>query len=401
MDLSINLKATNIFYRNLNSTARYVVNRGSASSSKSYSITQLLIYKLLMEKDKKIIIMRKTLPSLRKSTYEDFLKIMDEMGVRRIIQEEKQFLTYRYKNGYIRFDSLDDYEKIKSLSANYIFLEEATEFTYEDYKMIRLRLRAPSLDGKRNQLFMAFNPISEHHWIKEKVLGKERSVEEIHSTYKDNPFLDKDVIEDLEDTINHDPNYFRVYALGEWGRLINLIYSNWKKVRDADIDYSLYTLACYGLDFGFNTETALVEIWTHKEVEKQLLLKELLYKKHLTTPQISERVKSMVGGSLPIYADSAEPDRIKDLRKDGFNVKPAQKKKKKKISIDIVKRFKLIIPASSSNLLKELQSYSWKVDKDGDPIDEPIEINNHALDAALYGIVSGIRKRKVGFKWID
>ncbi|MDW7973526.1 MAG: phage terminase large subunit, partial [Thermodesulfovibrio sp.] len=160
----IQLKATKVFYRNLNSKAKVVLNRGGARSSKSYSILQVLIYKFLTEEKKKFLIMRKTFPSLRITTWYDFKKIISELGIEHKIKEEKKFFNYYYKDNFLHFGSLDDVEKIKSSSWNYIFLEEATEFDYEEYVTLKLRLSAPSVDGKRNQMFLAFNPIDENHW---------------------------------------------------------------------------------------------------------------------------------------------------------------------------------------------------------------------------------------------
>ena len=295
MSNKINLKGTPVFYKNLNSTAKIIVNRGGAGSSKSFSTLQLLVYKLLKEEKKSIIILRKTLPALRHSTYEAFLGLIEDMGVKGLLEESKQYLTYRYGNSVLRFGSVDNAEKIKSTEFNYIFLEEATDFSYQDYQMIKLRLRAPSVDGKKNQMFLCFNPVSETHWIKTKLLANEPDCQEIVSTYKENPYIPEDYREMLEELINQDQNYYRVYALGEWGRLDGLIYNgNYKII--GEVPNAKESQSFYGLDFGFNDPCALIEcIPTQNTPElREIGVKELIYKSELTTEELIGEMEKVI-----------------------------------------------------------------------------------------------------------
>lgn len=393
----LDIKGTAIFYRNLQSQAKVILNRGSARSSKSYSILQVLVYRFLQERKKKILILRKTLPSLRISTWLAFKEIISSLGMSNFIKEEKQFLNYYLEDNFIHFGSLDDLEKIKSSEWNYIFMEEATEFDYTDYQILKLRLSAPTKITERNQIILAFNPIDEFHWIKEKLMPIEMDLEEIHSTYKDNPFLSEDYKQSLEDLAFQDPNFYRIYALGEWGRLENLIYRNWEvcQINPSDV---LDTF--YGLDFGFNEPSALVKIQTSKTNNKILYITEMLYQTNLTNSELIDRMHKLIDKKhSPIFADSAEPDRIKEIKLAGFNVKLA-----KKIildGIDSVKRYQLKIDKYSVNIHKELKAYSWKVDRNGTPIDTPIEFLDHSLSALRYGIHSYLlRPHGVRFRWI-
>jgi phage terminase large subunit len=397
--IQIKFNGTRIFNATMNSKARIVVNRGGAGSSKSVSVLQVLLLKFLREKRKKILIIRKTLPSLRTSTHEAFMELLSDNGLTDFIRQEKQFLNYYYGSNKIHFGSVDDPEKIKSSNYSYIFMEEATDFTYNDFQLLKLRLREPSVDGVRNQMFLAFNPVDEFHWIKDKVLEGEAGVEEIHSTYRDNPYLDDEYISDLEALINQDPNYHRIYTLGQWGKLENLIYRNWKAV---EFYKERLHDKFYGLDFGFNAPSALIEISPEKD-SSDIYLKELIYQSKLTNAQLIERMKKLIPRSKrhrPIYCDSAEPDRIKEIRLAGFNAKEA--KKNVQDGIDFVKRKNLKILKSDENIIKEVQSYSYKVDKDGNvKNDDPVDFMNHALDAIRYGIYTHLgRNRKVGIRWL-
>jgi phage terminase large subunit len=377
----MNVPATRVFYRNRAARAQIIINRGGRGSSKSYSIAQLLLIKFLTEKEKKILILRKTLPSLRISTWLLWMDLIDRYGVGPYIGEHRALLNYTYGRNLLHFGSLDDPEKIKSTDWNYIWIEEANEFAYEDFIILKLRLSAPSLDGKRNQIFVSFNPVDEFSWIKEKVVDGKEEKEEIVSTYKDNPFLHPDTVQMLEQLREQDRNYHRIYALGQWGRLEDLVYSNYDFVYDLpSSDDHLETI--YGLDFGFNAPTALIRIMLK---DGEAWEKEMLYQSGLTNAELIEKLKELVPNrSDYIFADSEEPQRIEEIHGAGFNIYPAQKSVKD--GIDHVKRHKCHITHDSENLKKEKLSYAWKKDKNGHVLDEPIKFRNHAMDAERYAL---------------
>ncbi|MFA6358930.1 MAG: phage terminase large subunit, partial [Candidatus Omnitrophota bacterium] len=257
---------------------------------------------------------------------------------------------------------------------NYAWMEEATEFKYEDFQLIRSYTRAPTFDGHPNQVILSFNPIDEAHWIKTELLDKHEDVTEIRSTYKDNPFLPDEAIKFYEDSINYDINFYRIYALGEWGKLEDLIYNlnSWDTCKEMpDLPNDIY-----GLDFGFNSPSALTHgVYKEREVWEEVLL----YKTGLTNSQLIEELKKVIPENKrnrPIYADSAEPDRIKEIRQAGFNCKQALKDVKD--GIDFVKRMKVHIVESSLEMIKEKRSYSYKKDTKRNLIlDEPIPFNDH------------------------
>ena len=376
--MNLPIKATKVFYRNRNSTAQIVINRGGSRSSKTFSIAQLLfLERFFTQKNKKFLILRKTLPSLRLSVYQDFKKFVNQYNLENIIEENKQFLDYYYRpnNNYLHFGSLDDSEKIKSSSWNYIWMNEATDFDEDDLLQLLLRLSEPTEDGKRNQLFMCFNPIDEYHWIKTKVLDKKGiyDLEEIHSTYKDNPFLSEDYTKLVESYLHIDFNKYKVYALGEWGKLENLIYTNW----DTTNEYVNGGEVIYGLDFGYTNPSALLKIVIN---DKDIFEEELIYQTELTNAQLIEKCDELkVSKTFPIYADSAEPDRIQEFREAGYNV--IESVKDVINSIDFVKRFKIHCYKPSANLIKEKMGYSRRKDKNGRLYEEPApNIADHCYD---------------------
>ena len=381
--VSPNIAITDVFTQNKQSKAIVLANRGGARSSKSYSIIQLLVERFFGIPGRQILMLRKTLPSLRKSTYKDCMGYIERLGLSGRIQEHKQEMTLDYGSSTIQFGALDDPSKIKSTQWNDIFMEEATEFTYEDFVILRTRLSAPIDKKIPNQLYLAFNPEDEYHWIKTKVIEEMNDVQEIVSNYKFNPFLTPDYIKVLLDLEQQDPNFYGIYTLGEWGKLDNQIYSNWGK-----IDYWVVNPdeTIFGVDFGFNNPSTLVKVAIK---DMNAWVEELIYKPGLTNPEfISEVSKQLTNDEKKrcyVFADSAEPDRIKEFEDAGFAIVAAEKDIHD--GIDTVRRYKLNIMESSTNILKEIRSYSWKKDRKTERIlDDPIKFNNHAMDALRYAL---------------
>jgi phage terminase large subunit len=355
---------------------------GGAGSGKSHSVAQELCLRFISENDIRILVTRKTLPSLRITAYPLIRDILTEWGIP--FDLNKSELTITYGNNQILFKSLDDPEKVKSYEANYIWVEECTEVSYQDYLQLNLRLRRPNKNGP-NRIYLTFNPIDQYHWlVTELIEGQRENVAIHHSTYKDNPFLQKEYIDELESLINQDENYYRVYTLGLPGVLKNIVYTNYKIIDWPAKTYSKDTF--YGLDFGFNNPSALVEVHTK---DNGLYVRELLYESGLTNTDLIAKVKPLVG-TRPVYADSAEPDRITELKRAGVNVYPA--KKDLVDGIDHVKRYRLYIDSDSVNLIGEIRSYKFREDKDGHVLEEPVKFRDHAMDALRYGIHTHLGK---------
>jgi phage terminase large subunit len=378
-----NIEVTRIFIENRTSEQKVLVNRGGARSSKSYSIIQLLVDNFFSLDGRQILIGRKTSPALRRSCYRDVIRYLRKLGVYDLVHENKSEMALYYKESLIQFVGLDDPDKIKSTEWNDIFMEEANEFDYNDYMVLKTRLSAPD-HGVRNKLFMAFNPEDTFHWIKERVIDLgDRDCREIHSSYKDNPFLSDDYVQELIKLEEQDYNYYRIYGLGEWGKLDHLIYGNWDLVGGVPENPDEWF---YGLDFGFNAPSALIKITLKDE---EVWEEELLYETGLTNTDLIERMKELIPPrdrtNRYIFCDAAEPDRIEEIQAAGFTAIAAEKKVKE--GIDMVQRQKIHIVNDSVNLIKEKRSYSWKQDKRNNQIiDDPVKFNDHLMDAERYAM---------------
>jgi phage terminase large subunit len=372
--------ATRIYSDNLEAKELTVVNVDGARSSKSYSLAQVICHYLANQSGKHIGICRKTFPALRMTAMELMLRLLKEYGMYNPLWHNKTANTYEYHGNLIQFFSLDDPEKIKSTEFNYIWMEEANEFAYEDYTILKLRMSGKCKDGESNHMYLSLNPVDGNNWIASKLIH-ENDVRVIHSTYKDNNFLDDSYRAMLEDLINQDENYYRVYVLGEWGSLDNLVYRNWKSV--AALPEKLDAWA-YGLDLGYNNPSAIVRVGIK---DREVFVEERLYQTHMTNSQIIEFLSHEPRGD--IYCDPTELQHIEEIKGAGYRAFPANKDVK--LGIDLCKRQTLYITLDSANLIKEIQGYQYRKDRDGSVRDEPVKYADHLVDAmryAVYGLVT-------------
>lgn len=359
---------------------------GGSGGAKSYSTCQWLVELFFTVPGLLFLITRKTRPALHATTWRMVLEILDEDGYERgrDYTLNKSELEIHAANGNdMRFTGVDDPHKLKSSSYNIAYIEEITEFTSEDYFFIKNTLRRPRKDGKPNQLLMSFNPIAASHWVwQERVIQRnpERSAL-IHSVHWDNPFLPKEYRDTLEDLIGKNENLYKVYTLGEPGVLGNLIYENYVLCRNYDEIPN--TDVCYGLDFGFNHPSVLIQL---KMYDGEPYFRELIYQSHLTNTQLIDLIKLRVPDiNRRVYCDAAEPARIADLRMAGINAIPADKNVID--GINYLKTTKIHIDYGSINLIKEIGQYSY-VKKGEMVLEEPVKFMDDGMDAARYAAFS-------------
>lgn len=376
----LQIKVNRIFSLTAAAENTVVINVGGARSGKSYAMAQLLIMRAVNMPGINIAITRKTMPALKMTALRLVLDLIKKYGFYKSAAYNKTENYYILNKSRIQFFSLDDPEKIKSSEFNYIWLEEANEFNYQDYLILLTRLSAPSTQGKQNQMYLTLNPSDANCWIAKKLLPQ-KGISIINSTYKDNPFLSKEYIDTLLSLKNYDSNAYNIFALGQWGSNDKMIYQNWQAIEDEPTDYDE---VIWGLDFGFNNPTALVKIYIK---DKIFTTKEYLYKTGLTNSMLIEELYKIIPQeqrNQTIYADSAEPDRIAEINRAGFNIKPALKAVL--CGIMAVKATGINITKDSPNFIKEIQSYCWKCDLNGNTLEEPVKFSDHALDAMRYAI---------------
>lgn len=376
------------YYDNKRSRKRIVINQGGTRSGKTYSILQVLCEYCWMNKNcgSVITIVRKTLPALKGSAYRDFLKIIENEGWYVEENHNKSEMTYLLFGNLIEFISVDQPQKIRGRKRNICFINEANELSYEDFFQLNVRTT--------DKIIIDYNPSDEWHWIYDKLQIRE-DADFFITTYKDNPFLEKELIEEIERLEQADENHWRVYGLGQRGISTDTIYTHWQLVKDLPRKGEVFL----GQDFGFNVPSALIRVEFY---EGAIYCEELIYETKLTTNDLIERYKRIgLSKTTEIFCDSAEPKTIEEIRRAGYNAKQADKDVTE--GIRKIKSLPLFISKSSSNIIKEIRSYKWKSDSNGKPVrdkdkDEPVKFNDHAMDALRYAVFTKLFATK--FNWV-
>lgn len=366
---------------------------GGADSGKSWGIGQfLLLEKFFGEQGIGILVTRATRPELKKSCWmliNDLISKYDLPGVKANLSD----LTLTTNGNSMFFMPLDDVMKLKSFERiNYVWGEEATEFSYKDYLQLNLRCRATN-PGGMNQLFYSFNPVDDLSFWVDIVQNPPEDVGVNHSTVGDNAFADPEDRKQLDKLKDQDVPYYKIYRLGEWASPTSVIYTNWDIVGEWP-DGDWFDEIIYGVDFAYHTPTAVVEIGIKDE--KEVWERELLYETHLKGNDLVERLNELVENkNREMYVDAADP-RLKDEIGDaGFNVFASVKGKNSvKDGIDFVKRFKRHVLSTSVNWIKEVRGYKNKEDRNGNVLEEPVKFRDHLMDAERYALYTHLANRR-------
>jgi len=366
MNLEIN---TTITYQNQNdSPTRITIHYGGTRSGKSYALLQWCIVKCLEEKHD-IVIVRKTIPSLKRTIIKDFQDIMQELG----IWNDNDFnITDRvyefYTGSTIAFLSTDNPEKLRGLKSSILWLEEANEIDEESYFQLRIRCTGP--------IMLSLNPtISPHHWIRQ-IEG----ATQFFTTFKNNPYLPKDVVNSIKDLERTNPKAWRIYGMGEFVTNDKAVFEF--NVVDWVPDDAEFV--CIGIDFGYsNDPTAIVSLFRK---DREIYLVENCYERGLVTNDIASKLRNIIGDNRwEIWADSAEPRLIEELYRMGFNIRPVVKGKDSiNFGIQVLQNYSINLPRTCQNLVNEFYGYEWETDRFGRQQDRPIDFNNHLIDASRY-----------------
>jgi phage terminase large subunit len=381
---------------------RYRVLKGSAGSGKSVNIAQDFILKLSDPRYKgaNLLVVRKADVTNKHSTYAELqaaiFRVFGNQWERywKIKQTPLEFHCKITGNGII-FRGVNDEkerEKVKSINfpwgkLTWIWIEEATELLEADIDILDDRLRGQlSNPNLYYQITFTFNPVSAAHWIKKKYFDIEH--EDIfthHSTYLQNRFIDEAYHRRMMLRKQQDPEGYKVYGLGDWGELGGLILSRYT-VHDFDTSFERFDTMVHGQDFGFNHANSILTVGFK---DGELFVCSEIYVHELETNEIIDIAanrKLMKG--LPMYCDSAEPDRIKMWKKAGYKARAVVKNPGSvKAQIDILKKMKIHIHPSCTNTSREIQQWKWKKDiKTNLYIDEPVEVFDDAMASLRYAI---------------
>ena len=372
---------------------RYEIYYGGAGSGKSYFVAQKLVYKALSSR-RKILVLRKVGRTVKNSVFQLILDTLVQFKIKDKCKINKTDFSIELPNSSLFLCSgLDDPEKIKSITGlTDAWLEEATEFAQDDFNQIDLRIRDPYAENQ--QIILSFNPVSKANWAylqffadNEELSDFRTRVEIVKSNYLDNPHLPQQYIDSLLMLKATNPVYYGIYALGDFGSLDKLVYSNWQSF-DFNKDDIQGQLLC-GLDFGYtNDPTAFVAGILVPEENRIYVFKEWGGTNFLNDA-IAAQIQEMGFAKSTIMADSAEQKSIDEIKRLGiYRIKPCVKGQGSILQgIQKLQQYELVIHPSCKEIINELQNYAWEKDKQtNEYINKPIDKFNHYLDALRYSL---------------
>ena len=369
------VEVTDLYYKLLDSKARYILMRGSTRSSKTYSIIQYLITRIYNEDNLQIVIGVETLAKAKGSILKDITEIIYQFGLE--IKFNKAEMEYTYKNNTMKLLSADNPTRWHGVKADIFFFNEATHIDYEIFEQASIRLT----DNNNSKFILDYNPTNPYSWVRDlEMSNRPGGVETIVSTYLDNPFLNEIQIKTIENLKEINYNKWLIYAKGEYGETEGAIYRNWDIVDEfpsGDV--------WYGMDFGFsNDPTTLVRM---TKFNNELYCDEILYEVGMTNQDIIDFLKDADLDKVDIVADSSEPKSIEEIKRGGIkNIYGVVKGKDSILNgIDILQRYKIHITKRSKNLADELINYTWKKDRiKGEFMNVPNANWDHCLDSIRY-----------------
>ena len=380
------MKTSVLFEANYQATEPIIVNQGGTSSGKTVCILQVLAIRAIQEPDSIITVVGQDIPNLKRGALRDFqlYVLNDPIISEQVASYNKSERIYTFKSGsIIEFESYDNEQDARNGKRQYLFVNEAQGISYEIYKQLQLRTT--------KQTFLDYNPSAEF-WVHEKVLklpDVERKL--LISDYRHNPFCPDSIVRNIEALKDQDFELWKVYGRGMTGKIEGLIYTNWHLCDSIPTDLERVK----GLDFGFNHPTALLDVAVD-EASKCIYVDELVYESGLIPQELIELMTS-VAPTDTIYADAARPDTIEEIYRAGFNIHKADKSVWD--GIQKVKSYKIFITRHSQNVLKEIRSYKWKVDKNGKSLEEPVKFLDDAMDAMRYAVWNYTTKEELDYSW--
>jgi phage terminase large subunit len=359
---------------------KFILNEGGTRSGKTHSILQCLIHQAITRPKITIVIVKRTKTSMYEMVIKEFMNILKDLDLYSDRNYNKVKSVYIFPNGsQVSFIGGDDGDSLRGFASDMIFFNEANLIKKDVYLQLAMRTSG--------QIFCDLNPSENDHWVYD--LQKEENAITIKSTYLDNDFLSAGQVKFIEDLIRTDENYYRVYALGLQPIPKSRVYNHFiewdtlnENIEHKIVDYS------YGLDFGFNHITALVKVMRTNDA---YYIKEEIYLPELTPTDLVNKMKEVgIEKNKYIWADSARPDIIEEIRRAGYFIRGVNKGGSGgsvKAGIDKIRTSVIYLDKYSNNIWSEYNKYMWKTYNDN-ILQEPVKLYDDAMDAIRYAIWS-------------
>ena len=372
-----------------------VIMQGSTSSGKTYAALELLVLLMSQEQPGAICsVVSQSLPNLKKGGMRDFFNILLKKGIYQPKQHNKTDSRYTFPGaGTVEFFGSENEESMKNGKRDYLFINEATGVPFPPFEQLYVRTR--------KKTFIDFNP-SSRFWAHDFAEENKDSSELFISTYKDNCFLDKSIIEKIEakkpvydDTgklLRGSPNWWRVYGEGLIGSHGGLIYREGENWQLTDYDPPTSELVAVGMDWGFsNDETAIVGVWRY---EQGYFLKTLVYRLGMLPDDYAPEMERLgIPKQIPVFADSASPMMIEKIKLSGwYSIFPSFKYAGSVEDGIRLCQDQMFYIQKDDPLFVEFLEYQWKIDKNGLQTRVPVG-RDHGCDSLRY-CIEGLNKPK-------
>ena len=353
--------------------------RGGTSAGKTVAILMILIDYAIKNPNKEISVVAESVPHLRRGALRDFLQIMKITNRYSERKFNKSTLKYEFANGsYISFFSTDQPDRLRGSRRTDCFINECNNIDFESYQNLNVRTSG--------NMWLDYNPTS-LFWVDKELIGQP-DTDFITLTYKDNESLSESIVKEIEKarakakTSTYWSNWWKVYGLGEIGSLEGVCIPDWKSIDKLPEEARLL---CAGLDFGYSVDpTTYIRLYKWNNA---YIFDEMLYRKGMLNRDISNFLtENRVLEN--IYADSAEPKSIRELRAYGHKVSGVTKGRDSIVyGINLINQNEIYVTSRSKNLIKELQGYVWAKDKEGNNIQKPTGAHPDCIDAARYALL--------------
>jgi|TARA_Y100000310_G_scaffold205640_1_gene206012 phage terminase large subunit len=380
---------TQVFEQNANawlSGKRRALNEGGTSSSKTYSILQLILLIAQHGTSPLVIsVVSESLPHLKRGCIRDFTNILGDAF--NPSQYHKTENRYQVGQSVIEFFPADEPSKMRGGRRDILFINEANNITYEAFRELDIRTRLFT--------FLDWNPVSEF-WVHENRLADSEENVFIHSTYRDClGVIPPEVVKNIESNRDKDPNWWNVYGLGLLGKIEGLVYPQFEQIDELPVGDVVY-----GLDFGFLVDpTVLVK---NIIVGDKVFSKQMLYDTSGLTNDAIARQMDLLGVREDydeIYADPSEPKSIEEIHQQSFNIKEAVKGPGSvEYGHQKVNQYTQYWTKDSLDCIKEQRNFRYIADKDGRYTDKTTHKWSHAMDARRYALATHLGKRIAGVR---
>jgi len=362
--------------------------RGGSSAGKTIAILLILADYGMRNANKEISVVSETIPHLRRGALKDFLNILKSLNRYDERKYNKTTLKYEFSTGsYIEFFSTDQPDRLRGARRTDLFINECNNISFESYQQLSVRTS--------NNIWLDYNPTN-LFWVDKELIGQE-DTNFLTLTYKDNSSLPETIIKEIEKakikakTSTYWANWWKVYGLGEIGSLEGACIPDWKPIDKIPEEARVL---CAGLDYGYSVDpSVIINLYKWND---SYIFDEVLYRKGMLNRDLSNFIRQN-NINYNIYADSAEPKSISEMRAYGIKIFPASKGQNSVIyGINLINQNEIYITSRSKNLIRELQGYVWAKDPEGNNLQKPTGLHPDCIDACRYALMMSLENPNRG-----